>query len=145
MSHSTFAQPLPDALAASAAAGSINGATIKGQWHVYPEMAAAGLWTTPSDLAQVILAVQQAKQGKTGGAISPHIAELMTTPILNHDGMGLIQTGSHGEMFFHNGRNEGFDTLLIGSATSGVVIMINANDDTGLLNRVARAALALCQ
>ena len=48
MNHSTYEQPLPEALRAMAASGyDRNGKKVEGDWHVYPEMAAAGLWTTP--------------------------------------------------------------------------------------------------
>jgi CubicO group peptidase (beta-lactamase class C family) len=49
--HSTFDQPLPknvSSLAATPYRG--DGKPVKGGWHTYPEIAAAGLWTTPSDL-----------------------------------------------------------------------------------------------
>ena len=32
-----------------------SGKKVEGDWHVYPEMAAAGLWTTPRDLANYLL------------------------------------------------------------------------------------------
>ena len=54
MSNSTFEQPLPAAIAERAAFGHPwNGVPVAGGWHVYPEMAAAGLWTTAGDLARL--------------------------------------------------------------------------------------------
>jgi len=140
MKHSTFEQPLPAPLRASAAAGHLIGFTLPGQWHVYPEMAAAGLWTTPSDLALLVIALQQAKAGRKDGAISPTIARWMMSPVLNRDGLGLFMQGLDNEIFGHNGRNLGFDSLIRASATSGVVIMINANENTGAIDRICRMA-----
>jgi hypothetical protein len=140
MEHSTFEQPLPPSSELLAAAGHQNGKTVPGQWNVYPEMAAAGLWTTPSDLAHLVIAVQQAKGGQKNGVISPIIAQWMTTPVLNGDGLGLFMTGPHDEIFGHSGRNAGFDSLVRASTLDGVVMMINANDDTGVLNRICEAA-----
>ncbi len=51
MSHSTYEQPLPKAFQTFAATPySSDGEVIEGGAHTYPEMAAAGLWTTPTDL-----------------------------------------------------------------------------------------------
>src|SRR3954453_23528749 len=53
MHDSSYQQPLPADRAAHAATGPReNGQAVEGKWHVYPEMAAAGLWTTPTDLAK---------------------------------------------------------------------------------------------
>ena len=57
-------------------------------------------------------------------------------------GLGLFLKGS-GKLlrFFHEGRDEGFDSLMGACAESGqgVVIMINANDDSGAMNRIIDA------
>jgi len=54
LNNSTFAQPLPPDLAVrTATAHPWNGVPMPGRWHVYPEMAAAGLWTTVGDLARI--------------------------------------------------------------------------------------------
>lgn len=56
MKSSTYAQHMPAALAPRmASAHRSDGSRIPGKRHIYPEMAAAGLWTTPSDLAQYLL------------------------------------------------------------------------------------------
>ncbi|HUK89666.1 MAG TPA: serine hydrolase domain-containing protein, partial [Blastocatellia bacterium] len=60
MMHSTYQQPLPNNLQGKTATAHIHGEPIKGRWHVYPEMAAAGLWTTPSDLALFAMEIQRA-------------------------------------------------------------------------------------
>src|SRR5947199_1476359 len=53
MNESTYEQPLPADKAKLTATGhSRDRSPIKGRWHIYPEMAAAGLWTTASDLAR---------------------------------------------------------------------------------------------
>ena len=59
LAHSTYEQPLPKNLWPSAATPYRgNGEPVKGGWHTYPEMAPAGLWTTPSDLARMAIEVQ---------------------------------------------------------------------------------------
>ena len=60
MTSSTFEQPLPAALVALTASGhGAEQAPVQGRWHIYPEMAAAGLWTTPTDLARFAIEVQR--------------------------------------------------------------------------------------
>ncbi len=141
MDHSTFEQPLPAAWGASAASGRLpKGGTVPGGWNVFPEMAAAGLWTSPSDLASLFIAIQQGLAGRKDGVISPAIAQWMTTPVLKDDGLGLFMSGTGDEFFGHDGRVSGFDSLVRCSASSGVAVMINANDNTGVVGRIFKAA-----
>jgi len=75
MADSTFEQPLPSARAAMAASGTFpDGTTMHGKWHVYPEMAAAGLWTTPTDLAKFVIEIALSKQGKSNRILSQSVA-----------------------------------------------------------------------
>lgn len=70
MSRSTFLQPPP---------GDLREAAAHEGWRLYPESAAAGLWTTPSDLARFVCALQTAAAG-SAGALRRETAEAMTTP-----------------------------------------------------------------
>ena len=71
MSHSSYIQPLPSSRAGSAAvAHNSRGEPIKGKWHTYPEMAAAGLWTTPSDLARFAIELQKCRTGKSSRVLT---------------------------------------------------------------------------
>src|ERR1041384_8588324 len=71
MTHSTFQQPLPPALASTAAAGHLpNGKEMEGKWFVLPELGPAGLWTTPTDLARLLIEVQKARLGKSQKVLS---------------------------------------------------------------------------
>ena len=66
MTASTYEQPLPADRVTLAATGCYpNGKEVKGKWHIYPEMAAAGLWTTPSDLARFAISIQEALAAKS--------------------------------------------------------------------------------
>ena len=67
MKESTFEQPLPADKAKLTATGHHGKQKpVKGKWHIYPEMAAAGLWTTPSDLARFAIGVQEARRASPG-------------------------------------------------------------------------------
>src|SRR5438067_2925658 len=80
MNDSTFEQPLPASRASSAASGNTwNGKVVPGKWHIYPEMAAAGLWTTPTDLAKFAIEVALSKQGKANHVLSENMTREMLT------------------------------------------------------------------
>jgi CubicO group peptidase (beta-lactamase class C family) len=110
MKRSTYEQPLPKALAAQAAVGHRgNGEVVKGKWHTYPEMAAAGLWTTPSDLALFAIELQGSKAGKSNKVLSKSMTDQMLTMQIESWGLG-ISLGGEGAAatFSHGGGNEGF-------------------------------------
>lgn len=140
MSRSTFQQPPPSPLVASAAAGQYApGQPVPGRFHLYPEMAAAGLWTTASDLARFVIGLQQSYAGTANPVISQSMTREMLTNVMNDDGLGVFLDNSSGSlMFFHGGRDDGFDAYMGGYAVGGrgLVIMINANDNSGMMRRI---------
>jgi len=145
MTGSGYEQPLPPARAAVAASGAdTGGKTIPGRWHVYPEMAAAGLWTTPTDLANFAVEIALSRHGKSNRILSEKITALMLTPVLGEAGLGFfLDPDSPGE-FGHNGADEGFQSLLWMNSETGKGVAIMANSDNGnavgdlLLRAVAR-------
>ena len=70
MAHSSYEQPLPDNLTVNAATAYANGSPIPGKYNTYPEMAAAGLWTTPSDLAKFGIEIMNSAQGRSNRVLS---------------------------------------------------------------------------
>jgi CubicO group peptidase (beta-lactamase class C family) len=84
MTDSTSEQPLPAARHTQAArAHNATGAKPQTNepWRVFPEQAAAGLWTTPTDLARFAIEVQLALQGRPSRVLSPAVAREMITPV----------------------------------------------------------------
>ena len=134
MKESTFEQPLPAERARLTATGHYpDRSLVKGKWHIYPEMAAAGLWTTPSDLARFAVGVQEAAAGKSGKTLSRRMAREMLTEQKDSYGLGFGLEGSGAALRFgHGGRDEGFDARLTACAETGqgAAIMINANDNS---------------
>jgi CubicO group peptidase (beta-lactamase class C family) len=105
-------------------------------------MAAAGLWTTASDLARFAIGIQQAMAGKSNPVISQSMTRQMLTVQKGNSGLGFGLGGSEKTLnFAHGGRDEGFDTFLMAYAESGqgVVIMVNANDNSGAVQRMKGA------
>jgi CubicO group peptidase (beta-lactamase class C family) len=130
MTHSTYEQPLPAALQTFAATPyTAEGKPVAGGAHIYPEMTAAGLWTTPADLARYILETQQSLQDKANHVLTPSLTEQMLTPGLGHWGLGIEVEGSATNPYFmHAGVNAGFQSLLVGYEHNGegAVVMTNA-------------------
>ncbi len=129
MTSSTFANPLPQPLHARAAAGyNADGKEVPGNWHVYPEMAAAGLWTTPSELVLWGKDMQAVKQRQQDGLLRTATVNEMLTP--NDDDMGL---GPYviKEYFGHGGADEGFRAELMVWNESPVVVAVMSNSDKG--------------
>lgn len=143
MTRSSFQQPPSPAMAPSAAAGQYSpDAPVPGRWHLYPEMAAAGLWTTASDLARFIIAIQQSYAGTANPVISRAMTREMLTNVQNNDGLGVFLDSTSGALlFFHGGRDDGFDAYMGGYAETGqgIAIMINANDNSGMVRRIYEA------
>lgn len=145
MAHSTFEQPLPAARVADAAAGHDHGAPIPGKRHTYPEQAAAGLWTTPTDLARFLIEIQRGRAG-TSAIVPQEVAREMTTPSppsLGGLGVGLLDRGT-AKLFAHGGVDEGFESYAIASRDGGygVVVMTNGKGGSRLAEEVARAVFA---
>jgi CubicO group peptidase (beta-lactamase class C family) len=140
MTSSSFEQPQPTARAALTAAGYYaDGSPVRGRWHVYPEMAAAGLWTTATDLAKFAIEVQETLAGRGHGVISPAMARQYLTEQKGGYGLGVgVQGTGRSLRFSHGGRDEGFDAVLIAGAESGdgIAVMINGNDNSRLMGRV---------
>ncbi len=131
MTNSTFDQPLPQALWSRAASGYYaNGKPVHRGWHVYPTMAAAGLWTTPSDLAAFVIAIQNALGGRGKPPIDANVAREMTTRASDGFGLG---PGVMPGYFSHNGANEGFQGVFIGLKEGGKGVVVMTNSDNGLL------------
>ena len=135
MTSSFFAQDgsLSPAQAASAAWGHQDGSVIAGGYRIHPELAAAGLWTTPSDLARFNIALPR--------LLSPATLSEALKPQFDQSGLGFVVdpvTGRYG----HDGSNAGFESRWLADAQDGgraIVLMANANGARTLMNEVIRA------
>jgi CubicO group peptidase (beta-lactamase class C family) len=128
MTRSAFIQPLPKEDAAFAATPYLpRGAPVPGGPHTYPELAAAGLWSTPTDLARFALGVQAAWTGGATPVLSQATTEEMLKPGLGNYGLGLIVRGAAPHRYFtHDGVNDGFvNTMMVFENGDGAVIMTN--------------------
>jgi CubicO group peptidase (beta-lactamase class C family) len=141
MTRSGFEQPLSAERAHDAASGHRReGTKLAGNWMVQPELAAAGLWTTPTDLAQVVIELQDALAGRPARTLTTESAREMLTARQENAGLGVFLAGPNGasRRFLHSGRNAGFDALLVGykNGRQGAVIMINRNNNGHFIDEV---------
>jgi CubicO group peptidase (beta-lactamase class C family) len=146
MSLSTYEQPLPDFRHEEAASGH-NGKSlvIEGNWHNYPEMAAAGLWTTPTEIAKWALEIAAAQNGHTSKLLSQSIATQMMTWQKPPYGLGIMLEGKNKVISFaHGGGNEGFRSyfVMFPSESQGAVIMTNADQGNMLFGELFPAIAA---
>ena len=146
MARSSYEQPLPEERARTAAtAHPWKSRPVPGRWHIYPEMAAAGLWTTPSDLARAGTSVQRALQGGEGTLLSRATVTEMLTPSRASDqiGIGFFLEGKEpAARFGHEGWDEGFVARVTFHKTvgKGAVVMVNSNEGAPLIEEILRAA-----
>jgi CubicO group peptidase (beta-lactamase class C family) len=138
MRDSTFQQHLPPALAARAATGTHrNGGSLPGKWHVFPELAPDGLWSTPTDLAKFAIEIALSEHSSANHILSqPTVREMLTVQCHDDpDGAGGTALGfalgyqHHPEIFFHNGSNDGFESLLMMDPDGGWGYAAMGNSD----------------
>lgn len=150
MARSTFAQPLPARLAPLAAVGHRpDGGAVPGGWHVFPEQAAAGLWTTPGDLARFVLWVMR---GVRDGAAPDHrsVAARLIEPQTYvpggaRIGLGLVLDGTGPRpRFSHSGSTPGYRAFMIGfpETNQGAAIMASSDTSPELIKEILRALAA---
>lgn len=159
MNDSFFENPLPEKLTARAARGhGESGQKIKGNWFVYPEMAAGGLWTTPSDLARLVIELQRSKAGKSDKILSAHSTNEMFSgqmkdfPVamvsqryarqITNQGLGFRLEGDGASTrFSHHGGNEGYRCFIVAYVNSGEGAIVMTNSDNGfeLIQEIVRS------
>lgn len=136
MSNSTFQHPLPERLTKSVAKANYNdGKTVEGGWNHYPELAAAGLWTTAEDLAHFVVELHDSYQGKAAAIISQPLARAMMTEVMNNYGLHVEGKGDS-LWVSHSGANNGYRAhfVLYPEQSDGAVILTNA-DGGGVVTR----------
>jgi CubicO group peptidase (beta-lactamase class C family) len=141
MTSSTYEQPGPDDMPPGAATGhTAQGKPIPGRWHIYPEMAAAGLWTTPSDVARYAVEIQLAHEGKSHKILSREMVEQMLSPQGGGPvGLGpFLQDKSGSRYFEHSGSDAGFQCQFVAGLDrgQGAVVMTNGQNGGVLANEV---------
>lgn len=117
---------------------------IEGGWHVYPELAAAGLWTTATEFGRFLAALDKGLKGEAGGGIDLAVAREMTTPVSIDYGLGIgIQMEQGEAVLRHSGSNAGYRSEAMLFPVRGDVFIAMTNSESGyLLSAEARRAAA---
>ncbi len=145
MTHSCYQPNLPPDLALMAAsAHSEDGSPVSGRWHRYPELAAASLWTTPTDLARFAIEIQNSLAGKANHVLSQEMTKQMLTAqsVIKGDapyGLGLQLGGAKESAWFsHGGSNLGFECQMVAfnETGQGAVVMTNAANGGWLVREI---------
>jgi len=133
MASSTFDSELPKAyIPRAATAHRRTGEPVPGKGHTYPEQAAASLWSTPSDLAHLIVEVLKSYKNESNLVLSSEMTRQMLIPQMSIGGLGfnvVIRDGM--TRFGHPGWNEGFHSLMIGCPETGQGIVWMTNGENG--------------
>lgn len=134
MASSTYEQPLPASLRDSAASGYYSdGVAVQGGHHIYPEIAAAGLWTTAEDLARFLIEHQLSLRGESNRVLSQVNTELLLTEVKRDYAFGFDLWTIRGQPYFgHSGANDGFRSRMLAHRTAGFGVVILTNSDNGL-------------
>jgi CubicO group peptidase (beta-lactamase class C family) len=137
MDKSTYENPLPAVYHTLAATGyRANGREVEGKWPIYPEMAAAGLWTTPSQLIRYVQGIQNIYLKNEKGIISKALTLEMLTPGMNNHGLG-PGIGKDELWWGHGGADEGFRAQMVAwkNQPNAIVVMVNSDNGT-IINEV---------
>ena len=137
MGHSTYRQPLPAERTNVCAGHSVDGAVIPGHRNQYPEMAAAGLWTTPEDLCRFAMELCASWNGEEGRLLPPALTREMTRGQVRPGyglGLGLGQVDG-ARYFHHGGSNRGFKCFFAAFPATGQggVVMVNSDHFAGVI------------
>jgi CubicO group peptidase (beta-lactamase class C family) len=143
MRDSTFEQPLPPPAAAQASsAHDVTGAPLRGRFMIHPELAAAGLWSTPTDLLAWAMAINDARSGKPLSVLSPASAAAMLTPQSGPVALGPIVRGEGRTMRFgHSGWADGFhaEVVYFPELGKGAAVMVNGAAGRPMLREILYA------
>ena len=130
MESATYEQPISADLEPRVAPAHAGGHAIEGGWHVYPELAASGLWCTPTDLVRFARGIQRAYEGERGAFIPKWLAEEMLTPAFPGRGLGPSLFGTtQNPHWGHTGGNAGYRCEVFASAHRGPAAAVMANSD----------------
>jgi CubicO group peptidase (beta-lactamase class C family) len=137
MTYSTFDPILPgDSSFRAATAHRRDGTPVLGKWHMYPELAAAGLWSTPSDLARLAVEIIKSYKNESNRVLSAEMTRKMLYPEQNlgrfSNGLAFFLVVEDGKTNFgHPGWNVGFHSLVAGVLETGKGFVWMANGENG--------------
>lgn len=120
-----------------------NGEPVYGGWNVYPEHAAASLWSTPTEYGRFVVALMEAMGGNPEAGIAVEVAREVTTVVDNGYGLGIGVSEVDGAMrLSHSGSNRGYKSNFMAYPASGDLMVAMTGNDNGfpLVGDIGRTA-----
>jgi CubicO group peptidase (beta-lactamase class C family) len=149
MNNSSYSMPPDGKRASYLATGYLNdGEEVEGKFHLYPELASASLWTSPSELCNYIIDTQLSLQGKSEKVLNQEMTKLRLTPnIDNNSALGVfIDSRDSARYFHHSGGNYGFTCHYVGSMEEGKGVVVMTNSDNGaILEEIVNSVASVYQ
>lgn len=138
MSNSSMRQPLQSIKGKLASGHTIDGDVIRMDYFIYPEMAAAGLWSTPGDLARMLMAMLDSAEGKKGAILPKALAREMMTPVRADAGLGVFINPKG--LVHHDGANWGFRAVYFVDPVTrrGRIVMCNGQRGDMVYNELLK-------
>lgn len=136
MTRSTYEQPIPESWGDFATGHYHGGAIVPGGAYVMPELAAAGLWTTPTDLCRFGLGFLNALAGEDRTFMTPDLAEqMLESQATLSEGQitpGFFVSGQDATFRFgHSGSNIGFKCRFVVYREPGCGMAVMTNGEAG--------------
>jgi CubicO group peptidase (beta-lactamase class C family) len=133
MHDSGFLQPTSAVMPGRAAMPhDSSGIAYAGGPSTYPELSAAGLWSTPTDLAKLLIGLQGAAAGKTAPFLTAAMARTMFTVVRNGYALGFKMEAARSLISFgHGGHNQGYQSSMLAYLDSGEGVVVMTNGDGG--------------
>jgi CubicO group peptidase (beta-lactamase class C family) len=142
MDRSFLSQPLPEELATNAAAGyEATNEQVRGRWRIYPELAAMGMWTTPSDVAKLVVELQRAHAGESSRVLSQTMANEMLIQQFENRGLGVEIGGGGDWRYFRlegHGNNYLSELFCYVSQGMGAVVLTNSSNGEAVKAHILR-------
>lgn len=143
LKKTSFGQPVTDDLAVG---HERLGQAVEGKFYRYPELAARGLWTNPSEYLTFLIELMNCAQGKTHGFISSELARAMLSPQVDGSGFGFRLDGQHEKFkILMKGRTKGYRSavLIYPALGQGVVVMTNSDNGGVLIEEILHGLSAI--
>ncbi len=147
MRNSTFDAPLPPGLQARAATGyAADGkSAVPPSKFVEPNLAAGGLWSTPTDLAKLLLEVRREYAGQSHKVLHQQTVRMMLSsasgPPTRRYGLGFEVGGAQEDRYFRHGGSAYFqDDMVLYLHGNGIVVMTSGGGGGALTDELLRSA-----
>jgi len=127
LKNTTFEQPLPERFWPQTSWGYQNKRSINGAAEVYPTRAAMGLWTTPTDLAHILIEMMESYRGLSSLVASPDTVKQ------------LIDLDRSYFQWYSNGGGYYCFYAFDARAGHGIVIMINHDEGLDLRKEITHS------